>query len=160
MSKYTYWKYHFMPERDRCYSYNNYYYYYKKNRPKDKKYILTYKQFHDLYKAIFSECVENLCKGHSIKIPYIGRIVIYQTYSIPKYSKDGKLLGYKPCDFYYNPYTLGILPYCSRTFGYKKLFKFRLKAALNSRLTKLLRSKDLLVPNIRRSDIYKLYNHG
>lgn len=76
------------------------YKYYRKNRPKDKQYVLTESQYFAITRKINNLMAEEIAKGNDFTIPCrMGRIELrkYDTYI--KIGKDGEIYDNLPIDW-------------------------------------------------------------
>ena len=69
-----------------------YYKYYRKNRPKEKEYVLTEKQYYKIIRDIHELMLESLIKGNIIKLPYRCGQFYIRGREKPTFIKDGKLI--------------------------------------------------------------------
>ena len=74
--------------------------YYRKNKPKDKKFILTESQYFAIIRGINDKLVDALSNGSDINLPErMGRIEL-RKYSIePRINSDGKLVYKAPVNW-------------------------------------------------------------
>lgn len=78
----------------------DYYKYYRKNRPKDSKYVLTEKQFYNLFRLLMIKLVDQLLSGNNIKLPHrMGTIELRKYTADVKIGNDGKVIYRAPIDW-------------------------------------------------------------
>lgn len=76
------------------------YKYYRKNKPKDKKYILTESQYFAISRQINNLLAEELIKGNDIKLPHrMGVLEIRKYEKDIRMGEDGKVITNLPIDW-------------------------------------------------------------
>lgn len=77
----------------------DYFKYYRKNRPKDKKYILTEKQFYAFFRRVNQLLAEEFVRKQYLELPYrMGELELLQN-KYKSYFVDGKLKTNRPIDW-------------------------------------------------------------
>jgi len=77
----------------------DYFKYYRKNRPKDKKYVLTEGQYYKIIRMVNSLLAEELLNNHYLMLPHkMGELEIFQT-KVRSYIVDGKVKTNRSIDW-------------------------------------------------------------
>lgn len=76
------------------------YKYYRKNKPKEKKYILSESQYFSIIRQINNLLANEIVKGNEVKLPHrMGTIEIRKYEKSIKIDKDGKVITNLPIDW-------------------------------------------------------------
>ena len=76
------------------------YYYYRKNRPKEKKFVIDEKTHAIIIRRINELVADKISKGYEIRFPYkMGGILIESFEISPKINNEGKLVFNAPIDW-------------------------------------------------------------
>lgn len=93
-------------DKPRCYKIRNSlgvydaYKYYRKNRPKDKKYVLKESQYFAIIRKINNLLAEHLIKGDDIELPHrMGGFMLMRLDNTIKFDENGKLKVTNPIDW-------------------------------------------------------------
>lgn len=74
--------------------------FYRKNKPSEKKYVLTESQYFSIIRKIHEKLVAKLMVGEDVKFPgFMGQIEIRKRYVEPRLDSDGKLIFSAPPDW-------------------------------------------------------------
>lgn len=78
----------------------DYFKYYRKNKPKDKKYVMKEGVFYRVIRMVNQLLADDLVKNHYLELPYqMGEIKIYQE-KTKSFFKDGKIRTNRVVDWY------------------------------------------------------------
>lgn len=76
------------------------YIYYRKNRPKEKKFVIIEKDYFNIIRSINNIVAQQVAKGVELKLPYrFGSLLVEQRKLEPKLDENGKLIYRAPIDW-------------------------------------------------------------
>lgn len=150
----------------------DYYKYYRKNKPKDKRYVLTESQYFAIIRRVNQELGDELLKSTRIILPYkMGNLEIRKIDLTPRFGKNGIIknrfvdwdstlkLWYKDKE----AHTDKILIYDESTEGFKFIYNKNQAVFVNKfyyqfRLNDMIRSKMFKNAKQGKFDAYLAYN--
>lgn len=73
---------------------------YRKNRPREKKFVVSEKDYFRIIRTLNAEIATQLSKGYEVKLPYrVGSLLVEKFEISPRLDENGKLVFRAPIDW-------------------------------------------------------------